>query len=235
MHVSLAWKPPHANLVMGLVYLAGGAGLAVASWRIGGAGWLLLWPAGSLLIVAIAYATGSTRPFHNQDGDMAWSSRLLLYPYLAAVWANSRWWTRAEPAAQEIAGGVWLGRVPARHERERLRIASVVDLAPELPIDADGIAFRSVPILDLMVPEDGDLEDAVNAIEGFKTARPTLVCCALGYSRSAMATAAWLVASRTAPSVDSAIALLRARRRRVVLSTAHRARLEEWALARSKR
>ena len=87
-------------------------------------------------------------------------------------------------------------------------------------------------MLDLLVPAAGELEAAVNAIEDLKTSRPTLVCCALGYSRSAMAAAAWLVASRNAPSVDSAIAMLCARRRRVVLSAAHRARLEEWALVR---
>jgi protein-tyrosine phosphatase len=122
--------------------------------------------------------------------------------------------------------------VPARRERERLRIASVVHLAPELPLHAGDIACRDVPMLDLLVPAAEELDAAVNAIEGLKTSRPTLVCCALGYSRSAMAAAAWLVASHKAPTVDSAIAMLRARRRRVVLSAAHRARLEEWALIR---
>jgi protein-tyrosine phosphatase len=221
-----------ASLILGSLYLAGCMGLTTAACWLGGVAWLLLWPAGSLLIVAIAYVTGSPQLLWQRDKALGWVSRILLAPYFGAAWLNSRWWTRSEPPAQEIVPGLWLGRVPARRERERLRIASVVHLAPELPLHAPDIAFRDVPMLDLLVPEAGELEAAVNAIEGLKTSRPTLVCCALGYSRSAMAAAAWLVASRKAPSVDSAIAMLRARRGRVVLSAAHRARLEEWALIR---
>lgn len=231
MHASRPWSERPASPVLASLYLAGCVGLIAAACRLGGLAWLLLWPAGSLLIVAIAYATGSPL-FRKGDGTMGLSSRLLLAPYRAAAWLNSRWWTWGQPAAQEIVPGVWLGRVPARQERERLRIASVVEVAAELPINARGVACRRVPMLDLIVPAARDLEAAVSAIEDLKTSRPTLVCCALGYSRSAMAAAAWLVASRTAPSVDSAIALLRAGRRRVVLTPAHRTRLEEWAHAR---
>lgn len=221
-----------AKLVLGSLYLAGCAGLATVACWLGGAAWLLLWPAGSLLIVAIAYVTGSPQLLGQRNRAIGWASRILLAPYLGAAWLNSRWWTRSEPPAQEIVPGLWLGRVPARRERERLRIASVVHLAPELPLHDRDIACRDVPMLDLLVPAAGELDAAVSAIEGLKTSRPTLVCCALGYSRSAMAAAAWLVASRKAPTVDSAIAMLHARRRRVVLSAAHRARLEEWTLIR---
>lgn len=225
-------QPTRGRAIIGALYLAGAVGLIALAARLGGLGWLLLWPAGSLLIVAVAYGTGSTQLFRTRDGAMSWASVALLAPHMAVVWLNSRWWTRGQPAAQEIVPGVWLGRAPSRPERDSLRIASIVELAAELPIDRSGIACRGVPMLDLVVPAADDLEAAVEAIDVFQSERPTLVCCALGYSRSAMATAAWLVASRNAPSVDSAIALLRARRRRVVLSTAHRARLEEWALAR---
>jgi protein-tyrosine phosphatase len=230
--VRLAPERQSASLVLGSLYLAGCVGLTTTACWLGGLAWLLLWPAGSMLVVAIAYVTGSPQLLWQRDRATGWASRILLAPYLGAAWLNSRWWTRSEPPAQEIVPGLWLGRVPARRERERLRIASVVHLAPELPLHAGDIACRGVPMLDLTVPEAGQLEEAVNAIEDLKTSRPTLVCCALGYSRSAMATAAWLVASRKAPTVDSAIAMLRARRRRVVLSAAHRARLEEWALIR---
>jgi protein-tyrosine phosphatase len=223
---------PGASLGLGAVYFAGAAGLIAAAVRLGGLGWLLLWPAGSLLIVAMAYATGSTQLFCRRDGTMSRASVALLAPYMAVVWLNSRWWTRGQPAVQEIVPGVWLGRAPSRSERDRFRIASIVELAPELLIDREGIAYRGVPMLDLVVPAAHDLEAAVKAIDVLQTDRPTLVCCALGYSRSAMVAAAWLVASRNAPSVDSAIALLRARRRRVILSPAHRARLEEWAQTR---
>jgi protein-tyrosine phosphatase len=69
----------------------------------------------------------------------------------------------------------------------------------------------------------------VALIDSFETDRPTLVCCALGYSRSAAAAAAWLVAKGRASSVDAAIASIQERRRKVVLTEAHRARLATWA------
>jgi len=224
----IAPKRSHQNRI-GSFYLIGATCLGAAAWRLGGIAWLLFWPAGACLMVAIVYRTRSPQLFRNQEGVMSWPAALLLAPYMAAAWLNSRCWTRGQPTAHEIVPGIWLGRLPTRSERDRLRIASVVDLAPELPINARGIVCRRIPMLDLVVPELADLEAAVNAIEALQTIRPTLVCCALGYSRSAMTIAAWLLASQIAPSVDSAITLIRTHRQQIVLSAAHRARLEEWA------
>jgi protein-tyrosine phosphatase/membrane-associated phospholipid phosphatase len=221
-----------SSTTIGCLYLAGSVCLIAAGCRIGGAAWLLLWPAGSLLIVAIAYWAGSPHLLSKSIGTMRRTSIILLAPSLAGAWLNSRWWTRNSSPAQEIVPGVWLGRVPTRSERERLQIASLITLAPELLVNAEGVASRAVPMLDLVVPAGADLEAAVHAIDALKPKRPTLVCCALGYSRSAMAIAAWLIASQIAPSVDSAIGLLRGRRHRIVLGEAHRARLKEWAQSR---
>src|SRR5439155_27179801 len=63
--------------------------------------------------------------------------------------------------------------------------------------------------------------------------RPTLVCCALGYSRSAAAVAAWMTASETASSIDESITLLRARRPQIALSPAYLTRLEQWRSVRA--
>jgi len=76
------------------------------------------------------------------------------------------------------------------------------------------------------------LNAAVEAINDLQGNRPTLVCCAAGYSRSAAAVAAWLVASGRAASVDESIAWIRARRPRIALGPADHARLEEWNRAR---
>jgi protein-tyrosine phosphatase len=216
------------------VYLAGSVLLgAIAFWR-GGAGWLLLWPAAGLGIVAAVYWTGHSGFFKEQNGAIDAPLACLLGPYLAGAWLNSRWWTRREPAAQEVAKGVWLGRLPRRAERDQLGIASVVDLAAELPIDAKGITYRGVPMLDLMAPTSEQLDAAAQAIEEMKFERPTLVCCALGYSRSAAAVTAWLVASGGAVSIDEAVAAIQACRPSVVLNPAYRASLEKWASARAR-
>ena len=213
------------------VYFAGSMLLAVVGFSTGRLGWLLFWPAGALLIIAAVYWTGSPELFRDNEGVMEPARILLLAPYVAAKWLHTRWW--GEPGAHEIVNGVWLGRLPRRAERDALRIASVVHLAAELPADGTGILSRGVPMLDLIAPTADQLEAGVKAIDGMNTARPTLVCCALGYSRSAAVMAAWLVANRRAASIDAAIAMIQAHRPRVVLTTAHRERLHEWARART--
>ena len=155
--------------------------------------------------------------------------RWLLAPYLAAAWLNARWWTRKEPPACEVADRVWMGRLPSRVERRQLGIASMVNLTAELPSATEDAKCRSVPVLDLTIPTAAQFDRAVACIESLEPDRPTLVCCALGYSRSASAVAAWLVATGRASSVDAAIAILHGAGRRVVLSPAHRARLQNWA------
>lgn len=203
----------------GSIYLAGGALLGLAGFWLGGLGLLLSWPASALWIVAAAYWRGSPEILQRP------AMTLLLAPYLAVRWIHARWQTRGEPVAQEIANGVWLGRFPLRREREALGMASMVNVAAEMPAEV------SIPMLDLVVPTVEQLEAAVVAIDQLNASRPTLVCCALGYSRSAAVAAAWLIASDIATSVDEAIAMIRARRPVVVLTDHHRKRLEEWARA----
>jgi protein-tyrosine phosphatase len=128
---------------------------------------------------------------------------------------------------------VWIGRVPHASECAALGIASIVDLTAELPFHGAGKTYRGIPMLDLMVPTVEQLDLAVRAIDELTESRPTLVCCALGYSRSATAAVAWLVASRTSESVEAAILRLLRVRPHVRLSAAHRIRLAEWVKQRA--
>jgi protein-tyrosine phosphatase len=218
--------------LLGAAYSLGFAALAALAWRLGGLAWLLLWPAGSLLIVAGIYWSGRAGLFRKHGGTMVPAMRILLAPYVAGAWINSRLWT-GRVRAQEIHDGVWLGRAPRPAEREALGIASLVDVSAELPVNPDGTAYRQVPILDLVVPTVKQLDAAVEAIEEVRPCPPTLVFCALGYSRSAMAVAAWLVARGHAASAEQAISMILKRRPGIALSPAHRSRLEEWSLRRS--
>jgi protein-tyrosine phosphatase len=218
------------QLKLGGLYLAGSLLLVALAAQIGSWAWWLLWPAGACLIVASIYATGDAALFRKRRGSLQGAMQLLLAPYTAAAWLNSRWWTRNETAA-EISDGVWLGRLPSCSERRVLGIRSIVDLAAELPAPIHNIDYRFVPTLDLTVPTTAQLDRAVAAIESLEANRPTLVCCALGYSRSAAAVAAWLVKIGRANSVDQASAIIQHRRKSLVL-TAHRARLNSWVEAR---
>jgi protein-tyrosine phosphatase len=58
-----------------------------------------------------------------------------------------------------------------------------------------------------------------------------LVCCALGYSRSAAAAAAWLITSGRAHNASTAVAQLRLARPQLVLGERQCAALEQLAQA----
>jgi protein-tyrosine phosphatase len=208
-------------------YLFGSLFFTSTALWFGGSFLLLLWPATSLLIVSAAYFTARPGIFTKRRGALHPAMTALLAPYLAAAWLNSRLWTRHQPPTQEIAAGVWIGRIPKQGELETIGIASIVDLTAELRISPGSVSYCNVPMLDLAVPTVRQLEAAVDAIERFTAQRPTLVCCALGYSRSAAAIAAWMVRSGHAASIEEAIGIIRSRRPRVVLGAAHLARLKE--------
>jgi len=81
--------------------------------------------------------------------------------------------------------------------------ARIVDLCAELPSIPRS---RAIPMLDLIVPAPEQLARAAAELEQARSAGRVLVCCALGYSRSAAAVAAWLLSTGRAADVDAAIA-----------------------------
>jgi len=212
--------PPQAKLA--LVYLAGSALLTIAAFVLRGWGWLFLWPAFALSMAASAYWTG----------DPAWlakvgAARLFLLPYTFCAWTNSRLWTRGQPPSNCLPDAVWIGRAPSR--RERSGMLSVVTLAPELAVRGDA----HIPMLDWSPPSVQQLDAAVEAIMNLASHRPTLVCCALGYSRSAIVTAAWLLATGYAANIDDALRQIRKARPQIVIRPNFRRALEQWVHART--
>jgi len=201
-------------------YLLGAAVLLVPVVMLGGAALWLLWPVVSLLLVALAYAGLGTAVFQKRaDGRLTMAARWLLAPYLAAAWINSRLWTRSAPQPVEVAGGVWLGRIPCAALPAPLR--GVVDACAELSCKAPGAAHASVPMLDLVVPTPAQLAEAADAIEALRAQGPLLVCCALGYSRSAASVATWLLRTGRVRSAAEAVARVRAARPSIVLHDVH--------------
>ncbi len=202
-----------------LWFLAGAIVCAVAAFVLRGFGWLLLWPGFSLSMVAAAYWTGDPGWLAKRNRRVAF----FMLPYGAAAWINSRLWTRGEPPKNHLADGVWIGRAPSRLDREEM--GSVVDLTAELPIRGDA----HIPMLDLAAPSDEQLDAAVHAVMKLAGRRPTLVCCALGYSRSAIASAAWLLAAGHAANAEDALAQVRRARPQVIVGPDLELRLKQWA------
>jgi hypothetical protein len=216
----LAWTSDSKRRRLALHYALGSLALTALSAR--GGGWLwCAWPAGSLMLVSVNYALIGPRGFQKlEDGRQTVGAFALYLPYTIAAWINSRAWTFQFPEPVRVADGVWLGRIPSREERR-----AIVDVCAEIPSLATGASCTVVPVLDLTVPDRDSLRRAAEAIEAARAGGDVLVCCALGYSRSAAAVAAWLLMTRRAESVDAATAIVRKARPRVVLSPEHLAML----------
>jgi hypothetical protein len=179
----------------------------------------LFWPAVSLALVAFNYAIFGPEGFQKDTGGrMTPAARLLLAPYLAAAYVNSRSWTRHEPTPVAVGDGVWLGRIPST--REAAGFTTVVDLCAELPGAGTAGTWTCIPMLDLVPPPPAQLRDAAASIERGRSAGPVLVCCALGYSRSAATVATWLIRHTPATTMSEAIENIRLARPRIVIDPA---------------
>jgi membrane-associated phospholipid phosphatase len=210
---------------LALRYAAAALLIAGAALLAGRAGWWLLWPSLALAFVAANYAFFGVAGFQKEpDGRMSLAARVLLAPYLAGAWVNSRAWTRNDPAPAIVADGVAIGRMPSR--RDAAAFAAVVDLSGELPRPDDHNAWHAFPMLDLVAPPLSTLREAAAAIERARANGSVLVCCALGYSRSASAVAAWLLITGRAASVEEAIERVRRVRPRIVLGEDARRAIE---------
>ena len=204
-------------------YLSGAALVAAVCLWFGGAALWGLWVSVALSLTAIVYFSGDANGFQKTDGRHALASRILFAPYRYAACINAWLWTRRRPNPDHIAEGVWLGRHPDASASTSTvpGRSTLLDLCPELSAPRAARTCHSLPWLDLVVPTPAQLDEAAQAIESVRHAGPLLVCCALGYSRSACAVVAWLYRTRRSASIAAAIEHVRACRPHIVLSDAH--------------
>ena len=121
----------------------------------------------------------------------------------------------------QLVASVEFNNVVDRWRREQALLRTLQrrrDMLVKAPLDDDD----RMPWLDLVAPTPSQLEAAARHIARLQPSGPVLVACALGYSRSASAVAAWLITTRRAASVDEAVTILQRARPRVVLGPAHR-------------
>lgn len=193
--------------------------------NLGGAWLWLFWPAVALALVALNYLLFGADGFQKQaDGHLSPAATVLLAPYLLGAWINSRLWTYRQPRPSQVVEGIYLGRLPATADLDHY--VALVDLCAELPLQRTPQHYCSLPSLDLVAPDKLTCQRAAEAIERLLHHGPLLVCCALGYSRSATAVAAWLLYSGRCQSVEAAVDLIRQARPQVVLGSQHLAALQ---------
>ncbi|WP_064695325.1 MULTISPECIES: phosphatase PAP2/dual specificity phosphatase family protein [Rhizobium] len=205
---------------LGIYYLCGALaflGLTALFTPRSAAALLLLWPAAALAIVAVGYFGAGPQIFLKRaDGRAVLASRWLLAPYRLGAVINVWLWTRKMPPFVAIADGVHLGRFPRRHEADRF--ATVIDITGELQRPS-GTSTRwcSFPTLDLTGLDKIQTRAAANLIEVARHQGPVLVCCALGFQRSAGVIVRWLLVTRRCENAAEALRLIEGAGRRVHL------------------
>lgn len=188
--------------------------------------WWLYWPATSLAMVALCYAALGAHGFQKRtNGRHSVAAKLLLWPYQVGAWLNARWWTRALPSSSPVWGQVWLGRAPLPWEPDHRKFHQIVDLASELSLHHQG--GQSHGWLDLTEPTPETLLHAARVVEDACGSGPVLICCALGFSRSAAVTVVWLCIYGQQSSVDSALQRVRLARPQIVIKPALRQIIEQ--------
>jgi protein-tyrosine phosphatase len=218
-----AWRQEGARHPLALAWggLAVVCALAALGWGNGWSrlAWVLIWPAISFALVALAYLGLGQGVFQKDtQGRHTVGSALLLAPHRWVAWLNARCWTWRLPTSVEVADGVWLGRLPLLWERDHRRFAQILDVTAELRSSHPGLQVW--PMLDLVVPQPAQLRLAADHLAVMHARGEVLVSCALGFSRSAAVVLVWLCRSGRAVDVDAAVAHLRLVRPQVVLSPA---------------
>lgn len=207
----------HANAVRETPikwYLFGA--LITASIALLGGAWLwMLWISVALLLVSYAYWHGGVAVFQKRpNGKLCIAATMLLLPYLIGVRLNITCWLNSKAKYAELTPRLFIGSVT-----QAKRFEAVVDLCAEYPTNYQNLHYyATIPMLDMTAPPVQDLTRAALVIEQFYQQNKTvLVCCALGYGRSAAAVLVWLVVYGGAENLSHAVHQLRTVRPNIVL------------------
>lgn len=225
--------PVVPNRTIGLRYFAGGVLLAAGVMGFWSWGVLLLWPALSLGIVGAAYFGVGPGIFGKTNGVIPWSTVWALGPCLFGQHLSRLYYRSQCRPWDQVTPRVWIGRV--LNEREAVRaveegVTAALDLTAEFsaPKAFRAGRYRNLPILDLTAPTPEQLNEIARFISEQSATGIVYVHCKIGYSRSAAAVIAWLLASGQVSSAEEGIAVLRAVRPSIVIRPEIRQALAEF-------
>ena len=211
------------NLRVARYYAAGSAALGILAIGLGSGFWLLMWPASSLALIAVAYARGNSSVFRKSGGRLPIRTRVVLGPYLLGMFARLLIYRRRGEPWVEAAPRVYCGRLLTKREALRMRamgVTGVLDMTAEHAetrafletdyLDSDRLMLReieylNVPVLDLTKPSRNQLDIAVSFIAEHARGDGVYVHCALGISRSVTSVAEYTGSQQTEPPPDSGV------------------------------
>jgi hypothetical protein len=218
-------------------YLAGAAICAMAAISVGGWARLLLWPAAALAAVAFAYAIGWAGLFGKRNGRLPVWSRVAFGPFLCGQ--RLSWWiqSRGRTPCSQLLPQLWIGQFPLAQdcaELMRRGVTATIDLTAEFSESRSlrGEGYHNLPMLDLTLPDLETLRRAVAMIDdATRDGEMVYLHCALGYGRTAVAAAAYLLSTRRALTVHQAVDAVRTCRPGSVFSPRALALLEQFHAA----
>lgn len=226
----LAIKSPPKQWRWGGFYCLSAIGIALLATYFSGIVLLLYWLSIALLLVGLNYLLFGANGFQkNHHGRFAWAVWLLYAPYIAIAWVNSRLWTRKCHQVDHIIDNLYLGRIPDKTFLQQQPFSAILDLCAELPMPHYQGDYCLISILDMTVPSAHSLNKIVKQIDDYHQQHDNvLICCALGFSRSAVAIVAWLLWTQKAQSIAQAIDIVRITRPTVVINQTQRDNLQQW-------
>ena len=186
---------------------------------LGGAWLWLLWPAAACLLAAAAYARLGAAAMQKQaNGKHTLAATWLLLPHRVGAYLNMRLWLRTQPLSAEVLPGqLHIGSMLALSGFQ-----TALDVCAELPLaSVKGLPkhYACLPMLDMVPPPAVDLAQAAEILQNLMTRQhaPVLVCCALGYGRSAAVVLTWLLKYGGCANLESALLILKQARPKMVL------------------
>ena len=186
-------------------------GLAVMTWPWGSG---LLWPGVALSILTTAYYGAGPGIFRKQAGRLPLSTWVLLGPVLLGQYLSLQYYRRQCRPWDAVVPGVLIGRKLSDAEAQEAvcqGVTAVLDLTGEFSEATPFLTttYRNLPVLDLTAPTTEQLREAACFIAEQAAHGTVYVHCKIGYSRSAAAVGAYLLASGQAATATDVVEHLR--------------------------
>lgn len=211
-----------------------GTGIALGSW-----GLLPAWAGWSLAAIACAYLFVGPALLGKHNGRIRAANRLLLAPYFLGLNLTRRYWfARMAAPSSPIGDALIISRRPNASEAKQLiqnGVVAVIDLTAEhnAQPQLQTLPYLNPQVLDLTTPDLAICATAADFIDTHIPSGRVLIHCGLGYSRSTLIAAAWLIRSGRVPTTEAAITMLQTARQGVRFKPADRALLRQIETART--